>query len=372
MHILFITSGLFEIVGGIARQNSHICKCLCELVGASVDVLSFWDSGQVIDHRYLPQGTRQITFRGFSGDKKRFAWSVTSALLRQNYDVCMVGLVNFIPLLLIPFLVKRQKYIVIVHGTEAWKKFSLLQMFLLNRTQRILSVSHFTANQMTAPNRIAPKKVALLPNALDPYMAEGVNPVQVQDRQEGFARSSKNILTVARLSRLDRYKGHDKIIQALPDVMTVVPDLCYHIVGDGDWQPDLHRLVEACGVVNHVIFHGWVNEAHLQRCYRECDLFVMPSTGEGFGLVYLEAMFHGKAVLASNKDAGQEVVQHGITGLTVDPDDHQSVASSLIELLTKDDLRMTMGLNGKALVENNYMFAHFQQRLMSILQESLK
>ena len=100
-------------------------------------------------------------------------------------------------------------------------------------------------------------------------------------------------------------------------------------------------------ISNNVLFTGFVPDEKLHAYYEHCDVFAMPSRGEGFGLVYLEAMAYGKPCIGSNVDAAKEVISDGETGYCVDPDNIEELAERLFQLLIDSELRKKWGEQGK-------------------------
>jgi phosphatidylinositol alpha-1,6-mannosyltransferase len=110
------------------------------------------------------------------------------------------------------------------------------------------------------------------------------------------------LLTVGRMYLNERYKGHDRVIAALPVLIEKGHDPVYLIVGEGDDQSRLERLAGDAGVAERVRFMGALPQERVAALYRAADLFLMPSTSEGFGIAFLEAMASGTPALGL--DAG--------------------------------------------------------------------
>jgi glycosyltransferase involved in cell wall biosynthesis len=180
------------------------------------------------------------------------------------------------------------------------------------------------------------------------------------------------LLTVARLTASDSYKGVGHVIQALPAVLSAVPDAYYVVVGDGDDRGRLERLAVDARVRDHVLFVGTKADEELAGYYQACDAFVMPSRSEGFGIVFLEAMSHGKPVVAANSGATPELVEDGVTGLLVEYGVVQTLASSLTRLLTDRECRQRMGEAGRRRVEAQFTFKHFRTRLETLLTDAAR
>ena len=137
-----------------------------------------------------------------------------------------------------------------------------------------------------------------------------------------YGLAGKRVLfTFGRLVSRERAKGMDEVMEAMPGLLADVPDLVYLIGGDGPDRPRLAAKAESLGLGARVIFAGRIAEEEKVAHYRLADAYVMPSRGEGFGIVLLEAMACGVPALASAKDGGREALLDGKLGLLVDPDD---------------------------------------------------
>jgi len=115
-----------------------------------------------------------------------------------------------------------------------------------------------------------------------------------------------------------------------------------------------------------------VSDAQLAELYSSASIFVMPSSQEGFGIVYLEAWAHGVPVIAGKHDAGGEVVTHDLNGFTVDPDSPGELAEAITWLLAHPAEARAMGQAGYETVKRHYTHERFRERLAEILQESVR
>ncbi len=143
-------------------------------------------------------------------------------------------------------------------------------------------------------------------------------------------------MSVTRLERGDRYKGIASVIEAFS--MLHDASIHYFIIGRGDDLPFLRLLADRYEVADRVHFMNGVGDAELVSLYQQCEAFVLPSGKEGFGIVFLEAMFFGAPVVAAAEKGAVDVVRHGETGLSVPYGDSiaiktRSNASSLIAIL---------------------------------------
>lgn len=164
------------------------------------------------------------------------------------------------------------------------------------------------------------------------------------------------VLTVG---RLQKRKGHDMLIRALPAVRRRVPDVLYAIVGDGEERAALEKLVHKQKVDRHVQFLGEVDDVGLIRCYQQCDLFALPnrregSDIEGFGMVLLEAQACGRPVLAGDSGGTAETMRVPETGRIVACDRPEPLGELLGELLSQPRELECMGAAGRRWVVDQF------------------
>jgi phosphatidylinositol alpha-1,6-mannosyltransferase len=167
---------------------------------------------------------------------------------------------------------------------------------------------------------------------------------------------------VTRLIRADVKKGVDVVLRAMPEILRRCPEARYVIVGDGNDRATLEQLAAKLGIAGRVEFRGELSREELCGAYREADVFALPSQTEGFGIVYLEAMFSGLPVVAARAGGAPNVVQDGVTGILVAPEDEKQIASAVSGLLLMPEERRKLGTAGRDLVERHYLFPHFAAR----------
>ncbi|HID89587.1 MAG TPA: glycosyltransferase [Anaerolineales bacterium] len=159
--------------------------------------------------------------------------------------------------------------------------------------------------------------------------------------------------TVLFVGRLRYYKGVDTLLRALQDL----PDVCLNIVGDGPMRDRWEALAVALDLTGRVRFLGEVEDNRLPSLYHQAHLFVLPANAraEAFGTVLLEAMASGLPCVTTEVGTGTSwVVQDGITGLVVPPDDPVALAEAVRWLLSRPRLRMEMGRRGRERVEARF------------------
>jgi phosphatidylinositol alpha-1,6-mannosyltransferase len=174
---------------------------------------------------------------------------------------------------------------------------------------------------------------------------------------------------LSRLERGEDYKGHREVIAAWRGVRAQIPGAELWVAGDGNLRGELEMLTRECGVADAVRFLGRVSETQKQELLAACRCFVMPSRGEGFGLVYLEAMRAGRPCLVGDNDGGREPVNPPEAGLEVNPSDPAQVERNLVQLLRGGDEWSAWSSQARARYEAQFTAAHFERRLTTAVAE---
>jgi glycosyltransferase involved in cell wall biosynthesis len=171
------------------------------------------------------------------------------------------------------------------------------------------------------------------------------------------------LLTLGRLATEERYKGIDEILEILPSLSRDIPNIAYLIVGDGSDRIRLEQKAQQVGVAERVIFAGRISEEEKADHYRLADAYVMPSSGEGFGIVFLEAMACGTPVIGSKIDGSRDALRDGRLGILVNPTDPAELRAAILQTLAANDGGAKDRQNG---VE--YFSAdRFQERVFDII-----
>jgi glycosyltransferase involved in cell wall biosynthesis len=198
----------------------------------------------------------------------------------------------------------------------------------------VLAVSNHTRQRLLVDFALDPAKTGLLPNTFEPARFMPAPKAAYLLERFRITLEQPLILTVGRLAGAERYKGYDQILRALPEIRAAIPDVRYILGGTGPDQARIKALVKSWRLDDTVVLPGFIPEAELPDFYNLCDVFAMPSSGEGFGIVFLEALSCGKPVLAGSKDGSVEALLQGELGVLVNPDDIPAISKALIEMLT--------------------------------------
>lgn len=221
----------------------------------------------------------------------------------------------------------------VLHGIEAWNIPPGPRVRALRSADHLMAVSRHTRKVVIDSYGIQPGRISVVPNTFETErFTLGSKPEHLL-RRYGLEPDQPVILTVSRLALSERYKGHRQVLVALEAVRKQFPQVRYLVVGTGDDLPGIRSAVSARGLQENVILAGHVPGDELADHYRLCDVFVMPSSKEGFGIVYLEAMASGKPVIAGNQDGSVDALGEGKLGVLVDPNDTTEIADAICQVL---------------------------------------
>jgi phosphatidyl-myo-inositol dimannoside synthase len=325
MNGLALVTDAFGGAGGIAQYNRDLVRALSGCAGAKrvIIVPRLGDA----DAAALPAGVRQLKPRG-----NQIAYSLAAlraALTLGPFDFVFCGHLHLAPLC--AFLARQQRIPMWLqlHGWEAWEQPSRAERWAAERATLITSVSRYTRRRFLSVVGADPSRVRVLPNTIGTAFSPGAKSGALLDRYG--LRGKLIVLTVGRLDPHERRKGHDKIIKALPDIMKTFANVVYLVVGDGDDRARLQALARTLDVEGAVLFAGRVEPDELPLFYRLADLFVMPSTQEGFGIVFLEAAASGLRAIGGNADGSVDALADGALGTVVDPDDTAMLVNAIKE-----------------------------------------
>jgi phosphatidylinositol alpha-1,6-mannosyltransferase len=347
--------------GGIQRFNQTMLDA-CGNLSIHCRVLSLNDTPVSIAKH---PGRGHLEIMGFSGDRRRFAIAMAGALLRRRYDRVLIGHINLLVLAtailrLHPF--HRAPTMLIAHGIEVWNGIGRLRRHALSRTDRVLCVSRYTRQRLLEQAPELAGRLIIFPNALADTWGR-ITPVPPTS-----TLAPRFILSVTRLDRGDRYKGIPTVIEAFS--MLSDDSMQYFVIGHGNDFPFLQLVAERCGVKDRVHFMRGVSDSELITLYQTCQAFVLPSGKEGFGIVFLEAMFFGAPIVAAQEKGAIDVVRDGDTGLSVRFGDTIAIKEAIERIGSDSALREHLRANGRSLVVDGgpFTFARFTQRCAQVFE----
>ena len=365
--------GLFPALsstGGIQRSGFLTALALVSFAaerGQSCRFLSLNDAAGV---RWLRAGSVEIIFTGFGRTKERFVRSALKIAIHQP-EIVVALHPNLAPVVTaMKILAPGIRSAVVVHGVEVWKPLPAIRRWSLRSMDRVLAPSEYTLAEAVKTQHVPISKGRKLAWSLGPEFDPRADPLAGYSEPYGFPRG-RVILTVGRWDASEAYKGVDHLIAALPALVENFPDVHLVAVGEGSDLPRLQALARESGVSDRVHFLPFMTHDQLPNAYHRCELFAMPSRGEGFGLVFIEAMARGKPVIGGAHGGTPEIIDEGINGYLVPYGDVTQLVDRLNRLLANDLQRREMGAQALAKARREYTFARFSSELTAILGELL-
>jgi glycosyltransferase involved in cell wall biosynthesis len=330
--VLFLVTDAYGGHGGIALFNREFCAAL--------------DHAQITVIPRVVRGLVQsppphVTFVAEAANGPVAYLRALMQARRERFDLVICGHINLLP-------VAFGNPLLVVHGIEAWKQ----RRLSIAKCRGVISVSALTRDRLVGWSGYQ-GPTFVLPNAvhLEHY---GMRPKR-QDLIDRYHLAGKRVLlTVGRLEAAERSKGFDEVLEVMPELPE---DVVYMIAGGGNDATRLQLRAKDLGVASRVVFTGLFPDDEKPDLYNLADTYVMPSRGEGFGFVFLEAMACGVPVIGSKLDGGREALLGGQLGMLVDPTNRAEIRAAIVESLQRPR-RVPEGLE-------YFSFENFKQRIRS-------
>ncbi len=363
MKLLFVCLTAFSRYGGIEKFNKAFIGGLTTTASADAIISCLYDT--VADQNY----SKESKFSGFGGNRLGFILQTLKKALEQ--DALFIGHINLAVIALAKVLKPSLKIILITHGIEVWRTLSPLKQWALRQANIVLAVSQHTKQELIQRHGIHRDSIVVFPNTIDPFFSVPVTFSKPSSLLERYKISSadKILLSVCRLSAAEAYKGYDTVLKSLPRVLAQYPTLTYVIVGKYDEieKERLLTLAQELNVQDHFKLVGFVPDHELIDHFLLGDVFTMPSTNEGFGIVYIEAMTCGLPVIAGNADGSVDALGNGELGTLVNPTSVEEISRAIIDQLSKPfTIADKQELQRKVL--KRFGFDAYKKRLQTLLQ----
>lgn len=327
--ILLLTTDAYGGYGGIALYNRDMAAALAEI--PEVEEIVVIPRNLPLPCEPIPEKVRFLSQA--AGSKARYL-RIALREARRDFDLIVCGHINLLPLAVLLNAYVRAPLALMVYGIDAWRAPYPLVRHWLKKADVVWSISAITRDRMNAWAQLPEDAYKLLPNAI--HLGRYGMAARRDDLLDRYGlRESKVIMTLARLSRAEQYKGLDEVLEAMPALLETERSLKYLVAGDGDDRPRLEAKAAALGLRERVVFTGLIDEREKADHFRLADAFVMPGRGEGFGFVFLEALACGVPVVGSLVDGSREALRDGLLGELVHPADPQSLRQGILAALAK-------------------------------------
>lgn len=350
-HVVLCAATLARGNGGLAQLSRMTARVLARQVREGriqAEAVSLLDA--------KPPEDVELPVTACGSRRPRFVARTWWASLRRSYLIFdQLGLSRARPL--VPGL--RRPSLVFLAGVEIWEAASRKRVEVARRAEALVAISRHTRERADACHSgFSRARVCWLATESD------------EPPPDADVPRMPRVLMVSRFD--EAYKGHDLLVDCWPRVTAAVPGARLAFVGRGLRLEELRRRVAASPCRDAIEVHGFVPPERLEELYARSSVFAMPSRGEGFGLVYVEAMRHALPVVATVHDAGAEINLDGETGYNVDLDRGDELPARLIELLSDPEKAAALGRRARRHWAENFRFSAFDQRFSGLLEELLR
>jgi phosphatidylinositol alpha-1,6-mannosyltransferase len=350
--VFFAAESLTAGKGGIAQ----LARLTARVLGEEQQAGRLAVEGLVLDnHRDAPHVGFGV--RAACGSRLRFVLRTHAAAVTHSHFIYdFLGMARAhcrLPLL-------RRAFMVWLAGIEIWENAPPVRIRTARRATLPVAISEYTRERAEqAHGRLDRVRVCWLGTEAD-------EPAPPRSGNTG----PPTVLIVGRLLR-DRDKGHRALIACWPRVVSAVGDARLLMVGTG---PDLdffrHEAASSSAAAN-IEVRGFVPPDKMPDVWKEASVFAMPSRGEGFGFVYVEAMRHGLPIIASIHDAAPEINLEGSTGYNVSLDRPHELSDRIIDLLRDPQHAAVLGSNAQKRWQTHFCYSAFKARFLPLVKDFL-
>ena len=321
--ILALVGDCYGAGGGIARYNQDLFEALA---GDAVTIVVLPRNGPT-GGRAVPACIEQLP--AVPGRLLYSLVALWTAWRRRPFDVVFCGHAFMAPLAWAIARMLGARYWMQAHGIDIWSHRRDTVRRAIEAADMVTTVSRATRRSLLGWTNLAPDRARVLPDTVGDEFRPGPAPGGLAERLK--LGPGPFLLTVARLAADERYKGHELIFAALPALRAKFPNLVHIVAGDGDDRARLEaRALELTGDSTAVRFVGFVAAEDLPGLYRLADLYVMPSTQEGFGIVYLEAAACGLRVIGALGGGSADAIPDRRVGTLIDPADRKALVEAIV------------------------------------------
>ena len=367
--ILLLTLKTFSATGGIEKMCRVMAKALHELHPApgAFRILSMHDRQEdAKDNRYVPDHL----VNSWGGRKLAFIRNAVAAA--AGADTVILSHINLLP---VGWLIKKRRpavsLVLMCHGIEVWSELGAVKKAMLPIVNRFFCVSTYTRDKMESVQRVPPAKLEILHNCLDPFLLPPVKsqPRSLMNERYGFDNSDVVMLMLSRLAATERHKHYDTVIASMPAVMAATGKKLRYLIA-GKYTDDeagyIMELAKQHGVAHNISLAGFVPAAEIPVYFCQSDMYVMPSSKEGFGIVFIEAMYYGLPVLAGNADGSKDALLQGALGIMVTPGNPKETIAAMVEIIQHKAAHLPDPL----LLQKHFGYQSYKQRLQAMISEN--
>ena len=356
--IIITTQCFFPKIGGIESLMTGMAEAMSN---ADKDVLVLADGRKTEDDE-----KKKYKIKRFSGWKpyrrRRKAIYLKKFIKNNNIEAIYADSWKSVEYLRLV----NVKIVVLAHGTEIPKKYFDSFYTYLNikkrriiksyaNCQKIAANSSYTKDLMIASLKINSDKIKIIHPGIDIYE----DFISDEDRKnvKKIIKDASPIITT--LARIEKRKGHKFVINAISELKSKFPNMLYLVAGKGPYLDEIKKYVRTLKLEKNVMFLGWITEPEKSLVLQSSDIFIMTPSQvgesiEGFGMVFIDAAFHGIASIGTLSGGISDAVLNNKTGLLCEEGNQASITKNIDKLLSNKELRVKLGKNGRERARNEY------------------
>lgn len=359
--IIITTQCFYPEIGGIESLMTGMADAMSNV---GKDVLVLADGKKTADDKY-----KKYKIKRFAGWKpyrrRRKATYLKKIIANNNIEAIYADSWKSIEYL-------KQvniKIVVLAHGTEIPKKYFDNFYAYLNikkrriiksygNCQKIAANSAYTRDLMIASLKISSDKISIIHPGIDIY--EDFISNEDRENVKKIIKDASPIITT--LARVEKRKGHKFVINAISELKSKFPNMLYLIAGKGPYLDEIKKYVRMLKLEKNVMFLGWITEPEKSLVLQSSDIFIMTPSQvgesiEGFGMVFIDAAFHGIASIGTLSGGISDAVIDNKTGLLCEEGNQASITKNIDMLLSNRELRLELGKNGRERARSKYSWA---------------
>ncbi|SOD18668.1 Glycosyltransferase involved in cell wall bisynthesis [Pedobacter xixiisoli] len=328
-NILFLNLYAFSLTGGVEKVSKNFIYTLRQLFSEKEWAsYSMYDKTADVDGRY----TSNSTYRTFGGAKISFI--LTSFWKGLSSPTLILSHINLLLVAkLISFVKPKHRFILFAHGIEVWDQLPKWKVDFIRNKVEVWAVSNYTRDRMVNQHHLKQNQLKVLNNSLSPFLNFPTLFEKPKQLTEKYGLDIKNpiLYTLSRLSAAEKYKGYDTVIIALAELKKKGHHFTYLLAGKADETEKLRitQLVNTLNLTENVKLLGYLSDDELSAHFLLSDIFIMPSKGEGFGIVFIEAAAHGCQIIGGNTDGSTDALLNGKLGQMVNPNSEVEIINAI-------------------------------------------
>ena len=353
-------------MGGISIYILRLARQMAAL-GVETHVLS---SGGTLTPQFQAAGIatheRNIRTKNEIHPKLYFQLNALARWVRENKFEILHAHTRVTQVL--AFWISRMTGVPVVTTCHGFYKPRLGRRLLPAWGERVIAISDLVGADLQKALKAEPARLRMIHNGVDP-----------EELDAQYARHSKasaaasfgfgaDSFVIGVIARLVQDKGHEYLIQAMPQLQKNIPELKLLIVGDGPYRAELEALAAKLLKPGTVIFTGSLDD--IARPLAAMDIFVLPAVWrEGFGLSIIEAMCCRKPAVVTNIWALKTLIKDGETGLLIEPRDCEAITATLLRLYQNPGLRAQLGDAGRQEVLQSFTMKRMAEEVLAVYKE---